>query len=47
MEPVGLEPTISSLQDWHLSSLATIPGIQSKQWTRIGTVGLEPTTAGL
>ena len=26
MEPVGLEPTISSLQDWRLSSLATIPG---------------------
>ncbi len=28
MEPVGLEPTISSLQDWRLSSLATIPGVQ-------------------
>ncbi len=28
MEPVGLEPTISSLQDWSLSNLATIPAFK-------------------
>lgn len=32
MEPVGLEPTISSLQDWRLSGLATIPEFQTSDW---------------
>jgi hypothetical protein len=64
MEPVGLEPTIASLQDWCLSSLATIPDhlgtpvpsrvvlaeclfARARAYPVIGTVGLEPTAAGL
>lgn len=46
MEPVGLEPTISSLQDWRLPGLATIPKLSNKRLA-IGAVGIEPTTSGL
>jgi hypothetical protein len=41
MEPAGLEPAISGLQDRRLPHSATIPELL------IGAVGIEPTTSGL